>query len=134
MIQININIIISYPISSSLTSKCCSSLLLKTTFRSSHSQMFLKIGVPKNFAIFKGKQMCWNNFIKRRLQLRLFPMNIAKFLRTAFFIEHLQWLFLNIFIIFLYFLLVMFTNSYRMTCFFFHVLFLGTNFFIIWQY
>ena len=31
---------------------------------------------------------------------RFFPMNIAKILRTAFFIEHLQWLFLNIYIIF----------------------------------
>ena len=45
-------------------------------------------------------------------------MNIAKFLRTAIFIEHLQWLFLDIFIIFQYFLLVMFINSYRMACVF----------------
>ena len=43
-------------------------------------------------------------------------MNIAKMLRTASFIEQLQRLFLNIFIIFLYFL--MFTNSNRMTCVF----------------
>ena len=35
------------------------------------------------------------NFIKRRLQHRCFPVNIAKILRTAFFIEHLWWLLLN---------------------------------------
>ena len=34
------------------------------------------------------------NFIKKRLQRRCFPVNTAKFLRTAFFIEHLQWLLL----------------------------------------
>ena len=57
-------------------------LLLKTT-RSSHLQMFFKIGALKNFAIFTGKHPCWNNFIKKRLQLRFFPMNIARFLRTV---------------------------------------------------
>ena len=35
------------------------------------------------------------NFIKKRLQLGCFPLNIAKFLRTAFLIEHIRWLFLN---------------------------------------
>ena len=34
------------------------------------------------------------NFMKNRLQHRCFPVNIAKFLRTAFFTEHLRWLFL----------------------------------------
>ena len=43
--------------------------------RSSHSRMFFKIGVLKNFAIF--------NFIKKRLQHRCFPVNIAKFIRPA---------------------------------------------------
>ena len=32
------------------------------------------------------------NFIEKRLQHRCFPVNTAKFLRTAFFIEHLWWL------------------------------------------
>ena len=36
------------------------------------------------------------NFIKRRLQHRCFPMNIAKFLSTTSFIEHLWRLLLNI--------------------------------------
>ena len=63
--------------------------------RSSRSQMWFKIGVLKIFAIFTGKYLCWSlflikllnllNFIKRRLQRRCFPVNIAKFLRTLFF-------------------------------------------------
>ena len=36
------------------------------------------------------------NFIKMRLQHRYFPVNIAKILRTAFFIEQLRWLLINI--------------------------------------
>ena len=39
--------------------------------------MFFKIGVLKNFAIFTGNHLCWNNFIKKRLQLRFFAMNIG---------------------------------------------------------
>ena len=39
------------------------------------------------------------NFIKKRLQHRCFPLNIAKFLRTAFFIEDLGWLFLRRFLL-----------------------------------
>ena len=55
------------------------------------SQMFSKIGVLKNFAIFTRKHLCW----KRRLQHRCFSVNIAKFLRTVFFKEHVWWLLLN---------------------------------------
>ena len=32
-------------------------------FRSSRSQMFFKIGVLKNFAIFTGKHLCWSLFL-----------------------------------------------------------------------
>ena len=32
------------------------------------------------------------NLIKKRLTHRCFPVNIAKFLRTAFFTEHFWWL------------------------------------------
>ena len=39
-----------------------------------------------------GLQAC--NYFKKRLEHRCFPLNIAKFLRTALFIEHLQWLIL----------------------------------------
>ena len=36
-----------------------------------------------------------SNFIKNRLQRRCFPVNIVKFFRVTFFIEHLRWLLLN---------------------------------------
>ena len=55
--------------------------------RSSHSQVFFKIIVRKNFANFTGTpvlkvflQTC--NFIKKGLQHRCFPVKFAKFLRT----------------------------------------------------
>ena len=41
-----------------------------------------------------GLKTC--NFIKKRLLHRCFPVNIAKLLRTAFFIEHLWWLLLQL--------------------------------------
>ena len=79
--------------------------LLKAYSRSSRLQMFFKTVVLKNFAIFTGKHLCGSlfnkvaglqacNFIKKRLQHGCFPVNIAKCLRTAFFKEHLRWLFL----------------------------------------
>ena len=36
----------------------------RVKYRSSRSQMFFKIGLLKNFAIFKGKHLCWNLFNK----------------------------------------------------------------------
>ena len=57
------------------------------------SQMFFMKGVLKNFAIFTGKHLCWILFL--RLQRRCFPVNIAKFLRTPLFTEHLRWLLLS---------------------------------------
>ena len=48
------------------------------------------------FNKFGGLKACNFNFIKKRLQYRCIPVNIAKFLRTAFFIEHLWWLLPNI--------------------------------------
>ena len=50
--------------------------------RSSPSQMFFKIGVPKNFADFTGK-------------CRGFQVKYTKCLRTLFFTEHLRWLLLS---------------------------------------
>ena len=59
--------------------------------RSSRSQMFFKISVLKNFAIFTGEHLCWRltpenacTFIKKRLQHWCFPVNIVKFLRITF--------------------------------------------------
>ena len=57
--------------------------------------------------ILKGKHLCWNLFLiklqawrsavlfKKRLHYCCFPANITKFLRTAFCMEHLRWLFLK---------------------------------------
>ena len=56
------------------------------TCRSSHRRCSIKKVVPKNFVIFTGKHLCQIfrvcNFIKKRLQRRCFPVNIAKFSRT----------------------------------------------------
>ena len=65
-------------------------------FRSSHSQMFLKVVVLKSYAIFAGKLQRWSlflisgifpvlqacNFIKRKLRQRCSAVNIAKLFRT----------------------------------------------------
>ena len=79
--------------------------VLLNTLRSSEAvKKFLKIGALKNFALFTEKHLRWSlffnkfaslnacNFFKKRLQHRCFAVNIAKFLRTASFIEHLRWL------------------------------------------
>ena len=59
--------------------------------------MMFKTGALKNFTLFTGKHLCWSpyDFIKKRLQNRYLPVNIAKFLRTAYSIEHLWWLIQN---------------------------------------
>ena len=49
--------------------------------------MFYKKTVLKNFAIFAAKYLCWSLFLITvqafRLQDRCFPVNFAKYLRTA---------------------------------------------------
>ena len=64
----------------------------------SNEEMFLKIVILNNFAILTGKHLSWSLFLskstKKKLQHRRFLLNNAKFSRTAFFIEHIQWLFL----------------------------------------
>ena len=57
--------------------------------------MFFTIGVLKNFAVFTGKHLCWILFLLQAWRLRYSPVKIAKFLRTAFFIEHLWWMLLR---------------------------------------
>ena len=64
--------------------------------RSSHQRCSMKKGDLKNFAKFTGKQLCQRFFfnkvaglrsatlLKKRLWHRCFPVNFAKFLRTAF--------------------------------------------------
>ena len=43
------------------------------------------------------ESLCWRptTLFNKRLQHRCFPLNIARFLRTPFFIEHLRWLLLQ---------------------------------------
>ena len=65
----------------------------------SRSQMFYD--ALQNLAIFTGKHLCWRffliNFIKKRLQHRSFPVNVAKYLSTDFHIEiYVNMSFLNI--------------------------------------
>ena len=68
---------------------------LSSVLRSSRPEVFCKKGVLRNFAKFAGKHLCQTLlFNKRRLWHRCFPVNFVKFLRTPFFTEHLQWLFL----------------------------------------
>ena len=56
--------------------------------RSSHSQMFYKLGALKNFARFTGKYLRWSHFFikfhKKWLKHRSFPWSLAKFLKTSF--------------------------------------------------
>ena len=70
-------------------------------YRGSSWQMLFKIGVLKNFAIDLeslfhkdvGLKALKRDFLKNLLKnrRRCFPVNTAKFLRRAFFIEHLYW-------------------------------------------
>ena len=74
--------------------------------RSSRPEVFFKKSVFKNIANFIGKDMCRSLFSnqtvtlwKMRLQHSCFPMNFAKFLRTAFLQNIFEWLPLSITII-----------------------------------
>ena len=61
--------------------------------KSSRSQMFSKLDFFKNLANCTEKHLCWSlfsiNFVKKKLQLRCFPVKFAKFLRTPF--QLLRW-------------------------------------------
>ena len=63
--------------------------------------MLYKKGVLKTFTKFRRKQLCQSlflpeacNFNKKILWHRCFSVNIVKFLKTPFCIEHLWWLLL----------------------------------------
>ena len=76
--------------------------------RTSHRKCSVKKGVIRNFTKFTGKYLCQRLFFnkieglrpatlfKKRLCHRCFPLNIVKFLRTPFCIEHFWWLLLII--------------------------------------
>ena len=82
------------------------------SFRSSRPEkqspeVFCTKGALRNFAKFTEKHLCQSLFfdevadlrpvtlLKKRLWHRCFPVDFAKFLRTPFFTEHLQWLLLK---------------------------------------
>ena len=46
--------------------------------------MFFKINVLKNFTIFTGQQLCWSNFIDKRLSHRC-PCEYCIFFKNSFF-------------------------------------------------
>ena len=54
------------------------SLLLKMTFRSSHSQMFFKIDALTNFVIITGKHLCWNNVIIKKTPIQVSSYEYCK--------------------------------------------------------
>ena len=66
------------------TKNSCNSYQLRIE-RSSHLQMFFKIGVIGVL----GLKAC--KFVKKRLQHRCFAVKFAIFFRKPFFTEHLRW-------------------------------------------
>ena len=62
---------------------------------SSCLQMFFKIGVLKNFAMFTRKHLVGFSFHKKETLTQAFPVNIANFLKAASLKEHLWWLLPN---------------------------------------
>ena len=63
------------------------------TSRSSHRRCFIKKAVPKNFATFTEKHLCWNLFVIKLQTFR--PYDILKntcfekYFQTAAFVPHL---------------------------------------------
>ena len=74
-----------------------SAVNLKLT-RSSLTEVFCEKLVLENFAKFTGKHLSLSlrlrpaTLLKKRPWYRCFPVNFAKFSRTPFYKEHLQWL------------------------------------------
>ena len=76
---------------------------LSLSFTFSRLEVFCKKGVLRNFTKVTGKHLRQSlffnkvaglrseNFIKKRLWHRCFPVTFVKFLRTLFYIEHLWW-------------------------------------------
>ena len=79
---------------------------LASKIRCSRPEVFCEKSVLKNFTNFAGKHPCQSLFfnevtslrpgtlLRKRLRHRCFPVNFAKFLRTPFITEQLQWLLL----------------------------------------
>ena len=80
-----------------------------SSLRSSLPELFYKKGVLRKFAKFLGKQLCQSLFFNKVAGL---PVNFVKFLRTAFFIEHLWWLLLFSVETVSFFALLFFLNAF----------------------
>ena len=52
--------------------------------RSTRKQVFFEISVHKNFAISRGKHLCWSLFLIK-LQACNFPVNICKIFKNSLF-------------------------------------------------
>ena len=74
--------------------------------RGSRWQMFFKISVLKNFAIFAGKHLCWSLFLEKlqtwrsatllkKTPIQMFSCEYCGIFKNTFFIEHFRWLLLN---------------------------------------
>ena len=59
---------------------------LQNTFRSSHFQMFFKIGAQNSFANFTGKHLCWSLFLKY-LQAEGLQLHYKKTPTQVFFLK-----------------------------------------------
>ena len=63
--------------------------------------MLFITGVLKSFTIFLGKYLCWNllltKFVKKRLT-QVFSCEYCEIFKSIFFIEHLWWLLLDLFL------------------------------------
>ena len=59
---------------------------VNTEAASHRSDVYREIDVLKNFEISIEKHLCWSLFLVK-LQACNFPLNIAKFLRAAFFMK-----------------------------------------------
>ena len=58
---------------------------LRVRHWSSRSQLFFKIGVLKNFAIFTGKHMCWSIFLIIETPTQVFSRQYCKNFKSSFF-------------------------------------------------
>ena len=59
--------------------------IILISIRSSCSQMFFKVGVLKNFAIFTGEHLCWNLFLIK-LQARWPAASLKRDSNAGFFL------------------------------------------------
>ena len=79
-------------------------------FRSSRSQMFIKIGILKSFPNFREKHLCWSLRLKAcKFILKVFSWKrvlsceVCEIFKNTFFTEHLRWLLLHFRRVLLYF-------------------------------